>query len=92
MISTSRSPARPPRARHAKRLSWFRGPTFARDITLILVIKLSLLLALKYAFFNHPPAQNMSMPTAEVAQAILSVPAANVPKVPSVAQGERHAH
>jgi hypothetical protein len=53
---------------------WVRGPTFARDIVLVLTIKLVLLMALKYAFFNHPQAQDMNMPPAAVAHAILAVP------------------
>jgi hypothetical protein len=68
---------------------WVRGPTFARDIVLVLVIKLVLLMALKYAFFNHPQAENMSMRPADVAQAILSVPETTAPKVN---QGDHHAH
>ncbi len=87
MLSTSgQSPAAPLRGRI---LRWARGPTFARDIVLVLVIKLVLLMALKYAFFNHPQAENMSMRPADVAQAILSVPATTPPKVD---QGDHHAH
>jgi hypothetical protein len=47
----------------------------ARDITVVLAIKLVLLKALKYAFFNHPQAEHMSMSPAAVAQALLAVPA-----------------
>ena len=80
-------------------LQWMRGPTFARDIALVLVIKLVLLMALKYAFFNHPQAEDMNMPPAAVAQAILAVPMASKLE-PSVSQpqtmpprrGDRHAH
>jgi hypothetical protein len=64
---------------------WVRGPTFARDIVIVLAIKFVLLLILKYAFFNHPQAQNMSLPPAQVAQALLSLPAS----YPS--QGDQHA-
>ncbi|PMS21265.1 hypothetical protein C0Z18_08875 [Trinickia dabaoshanensis] len=52
-----------------------RRPTFARDIALVLTLKVLLLIALKYAFFNHPRAADMSMPPAEVARALLSSPA-----------------
>ncbi|MEM5399616.1 MULTISPECIES: cytochrome oxidase putative small subunit CydP [Paraburkholderia] len=80
-------------------LQWMRGPTFARDIALVLAIKLVLLMALKYAFFNHPQAEDMNMPPAAVAHAILAVPESTALK-PSVSQsqtmppprGDRHAH
>lgn len=86
MTSTSDPAARPSVALRTRLLRWARSPAFARDIVLVLVFKLVLLLALKYAFFNHPQAENMSMPPAEVARAILSIPAPNTP------QGERNAH
>ena len=60
---------------------WARGPTFGRDIALVLAIKFVLLIALKLAFFNHPQAQHMSLPPAQVAQALLSVPASNPSEV-----------
>jgi hypothetical protein len=62
-----------------------RGPALARDIAIVVAIKFALLMALKYAFFNHPQAQHMSLPPEQVAQALLSMPAAN----PS--QGDQHA-
>jgi hypothetical protein len=64
---------------------WVRGPTLARDITIVLAIKFVLLMALKYTFFNHPQAEHMSLPPEQVAQALLSVPASH----PS--QGDQHA-
>jgi hypothetical protein len=64
---------------------WSRGPTMARDIAVVLAIKLTLLMALKYAFFNHPQAEHMSLPPEQVAQALLSIPASH----PS--QGDHHA-
>ena len=69
--------------------AWVRGPTFARDILIVLAIKFALLFALKFAFFNHPQAQNMSLPPAQVAEALLSVPA-SAPTPPS-ARGDNHA-
>lgn len=57
-----------------------RRPTFARDITVVLTLKLLLLLGLKLAFFDHPRAADMSMPPAAVAQALLSSPASRVPQ------------
>jgi hypothetical protein len=78
-----RHPSRP--ALRARLARWMRGPTFARDIAIVLAIKFALLMVLKYAFFNHPQADNMSMPPALVAQALLSVPA------PHSSQGDQHA-
>ena len=76
----------PPRlALRARVAGWVRGPTFGRDIAIVLVIKFALLMMLKYAFFNHPLADNMSMPPALVAQALLSVPASHS------SQGDQHA-
>jgi len=77
MIPSSDHPARPPAARRTKLAGWVRGPTFARDIVAVVAFKLVLLVALKFAFFNHPQAENMSMSPAEVAHAILSVSAPN---------------
>jgi hypothetical protein len=73
MFSTSHHPPRPNPALRERFLRWARGPTFTRDIVFVLAFKLVLLMALKYAFFNHPQAENMNMPPAEVARAILSV-------------------
>ncbi|ABE31056.1 putative membrane protein [Paraburkholderia xenovorans LB400] len=76
----------PRRAALRTRLAgWLRGPTFRRDIVIVLAIKFALLMVLKYTFFNHPQAENMSLPPEQVAQALLSVPASH----PS--QGDQHA-
>ena len=76
----------PPRsALRARIAAWARGPTFGRDIAIVLAIKFALLMMLKYAFFNHPLAENMSMPPALVAQALLSAPG------PHPSQGDQHA-
>ncbi|WCM20238.1 hypothetical protein NDK50_01805 [Paraburkholderia bryophila] len=75
-----------PRPNLRKRFDgWVRGPTLARDIAIVLAIKFVLLMALKYTFFNHPQAEHMSLPPEQVAQMLLSVPAAH----PS--QGDQHA-
>ncbi|MFM0499668.1 cytochrome oxidase putative small subunit CydP [Paraburkholderia caffeinilytica] len=75
-----------PRSSLRKRFAaWVRGPTLARDIAIVLAIKFALLMVLKYAFFNHPQAEHMSLPPEQVAQALLSVPASH----PS--QGDQHA-
>ncbi|WP_322043884.1 cytochrome oxidase putative small subunit CydP [Paraburkholderia sp. J67] len=89
MISTPGQSRRVPLLLGARILQWVRGPTFSRDIVLVLAFKLILLMALKYAFFNHPQADNMTMRPADVAQAILSVP---VPPEKIPPQGDHHAH
>jgi hypothetical protein len=95
MISASGQRPRAKPLLRARVRQWVRGPTFARDIAIVLAIKLVLLMALKYAFFNHPQAVDMNMPPAAVAQAILAVPA-TTPSAPAPhrgdQQGERHAH
>jgi hypothetical protein len=78
-----RNPPRP--VLRARLAAWVSRPTFRRDIAIVLVVKLALLMALKYAFFNHPQAEHMSLPPEQVAQALLSVPASH----PS--QGDQHA-
>ena len=83
-IALNRNTVRRPSLR--KRFhGWVRGPTLARDIAIVLAIKFALLMVLKYSFFNHPQAENMSLPPEQVAQALLSVPASH----PS--QGDQHA-
>ena len=64
---------------------WVRGPTMARDVAIVLAIKFVLLMALKFAFFNHPQAEHMMLPPEQVAQALLSVPA------PHPSRGDQHA-
>jgi len=66
-------------------IAWVRGPTLARDLTIILVIKFVLLMTLKYTFFNHPQAEHMTLPPEQVARALLSAPA------PHPSQGDQHA-
>ncbi|MFX1671203.1 hypothetical protein PWR63_02700 [Paraburkholderia sp. A2WS-5] len=95
MIPTSGSPARARPLLRVRLLQWARGPTFSRDIVLVLAFKLVLLMALKYAFFSHPQAENMSMPPAAVAQALLSVPmqpGASPPGAPPSQRDLRHAN
>lgn len=53
---------------------WVRNRSFSRDVAVVLAVKLALLIVLKLAFFNHPQAANLSMPPAEVARALISVP------------------
>ena len=74
-----------PRSLRARCAAWARGPTFARDIVIVLAIKFALLMIIKYAFFNHPQADHMSMPPAQVAHALFDIPASH----PS--QGDPHA-
>ncbi|SMG01836.1 FIG00454489: hypothetical protein [Burkholderia singularis] len=61
-----------PAGQRGRIAKWVQGPSFARDITLVLIVKLILLVALKYAFFNHPQAEHMSLPPAVVATQLLS--------------------
>ncbi|WP_322031944.1 cytochrome oxidase putative small subunit CydP [Paraburkholderia sp. J76] len=98
MIPASGQRQRTPSLLRTRIQQWMRGPTFARDIALVLAVKLVLLMALKYAFFNHPQAEDMKMPPAAVAQAILAVPMSSQSE-PSASQpqtrpqrGDRHAH
>ncbi|WJF89969.1 hypothetical protein QS306_12815 [Paraburkholderia bonniea] len=82
-ITLNRKP--PPLSLRTRLAAWVRGPTLTRDIAIVLVVKFVLLMTLKYAFFNHPQAKHMSLPPAQVAQALLSVPA------PQPSQGDPHA-
>lgn len=90
MISINKEPAPPPAQAAApigwrtRIVAWARGPTLMRDITLLLIVKLILLMSLKYAFFNHPQAAHMSLPPAVVAEKLLSVPA------PAPTEGDHH--
>ncbi|HDR9494131.1 TPA: hypothetical protein QDC04_005558 [Burkholderia stabilis] len=90
LISINKEPAPPPPRPagtigwRARIVAWARGPTLARDITLVLIVKLILLMSLKYAFFNHPQAEHMSLPPAAVAERLLSVPA------PASTEGDHH--
>ncbi|MET3215079.1 hypothetical protein A9Z05_27695 [Burkholderia sp. A2] len=89
MISINKEPAPPSRPAgtigwRARIAAWARGPTLARDITLVLIVKLILLMSLKYAFFNHPQAEHMSLPPAAVAEKLLSAPA------PASTEGDHH--
>jgi len=89
LISINKEPAPPSRPAgtigwRARIAAWARGPTLARDITLVLIVKLILLMSLKYAFFNHPQAEHMSLPPAAVAEKLLSAPA------PASTEGDHH--
>ncbi|WP_072628674.1 cytochrome oxidase putative small subunit CydP [Pandoraea thiooxydans] len=63
---------------------WLRRHPFGRDIAVVLLAKVALLAAIKFAFFNRPVAEHMRLPPNEVARALLS---------PQIAQqeGARHA-
>ncbi|PLZ03427.1 hypothetical protein CY652_06375 [Burkholderia sp. WAC0059] len=87
MASPSDRRRRPGGSLRERLARWSHGPSFAHDLAVVLAFKLVLLMALKYAFFNHPQAKDMSMPPASVAEAILSVPAPNTPP-----PGDSHAH
>ncbi|KVD88916.1 hypothetical protein WS62_16425 [Burkholderia sp. ABCPW 14] len=78
------TPPRRPAGWRDRVAAWARGPTLTRDIAIVLVFKLILLVALKYAFFNHPQAEHMSLPPAVVAAQLLST----TPSEPI--RGDRH--
>lgn len=84
LINKKASPRTAPPGWQARIAAWARGPTLARDIAIVLAVKLVLLMALKYAFFNHPQAEHMSLPPAVVAEKLLSVPASDS------SQGDHH--
>jgi hypothetical protein len=56
-----------------------RRPGLARELTIILAIKFVILVIFKYTLFSHPQAPHMELPPAQVAQALLSVPASRPP-------------
>jgi hypothetical protein len=60
-------------------------PGLARELIIIIAIKCAVLLIFKYTLFAHPKAPHMALPPAEVAQALLSVPAS-----PPPASGTHH--
>jgi hypothetical protein len=87
-IAKSRIRSKTSRTSIRKRASaWFHGPTLTRDLVVIVAIKFALLMILKYTFFNHPRAENMTMPPAEVARQMLSIPLT----IPSEPEGNHHA-
>lgn len=86
-MSTPRSLSRSPHPPSANRLlGWLRQRPLARDLTVILCIKLVLLIWIKYTFFNHPQAPHMSLPPSVVAHQLLDTP---VPPMPH--QGDNNA-
>lgn len=56
-----------------------RRPGLARELTLIVMVKVAVLLVFKYTLFGHPQAPHMELPPTQVAQALLSVPASHPP-------------
>jgi hypothetical protein len=59
---------------------WFRLTPLARDITVVLVVKLALLGILWVAFFRTPAAPGMAMPPDEVAGRMIGQPQREVPR------------
>ncbi len=84
ILTRKSSPHDGPRTLREHLAAWVRGPTLVRDLSVVLAIKLVLLMALKYAFFNHPQAQHMSLPSAVVAARLLG------PTTPDTAKGDHH--
>ncbi|MCF2134966.1 MULTISPECIES: cytochrome oxidase putative small subunit CydP [Mycetohabitans] len=60
-------------------------PGLVRELTLVVMAKVAILLVFKYTLFSHPQAPHMELPPAQVAQALLSVPATHPP-----ASGDHH--
>ncbi len=54
----------------------------ARDIVVILAIKVSLLFAIWYLFFSAPQAQHMQLPPERMQQRLIETPAAVTPSSP----------
>lgn len=52
-----------------------RGGRLRLELIAVLAVKVALLFVLKELFFSHPAAENMQMPPAAVAQALLDIPA-----------------
>jgi hypothetical protein len=59
------------------------GSSLKVELIVVLALKAALLFALKELFFSHPAAENMQLPPAVVAQALLHAPAS--------VKGARHA-
>jgi hypothetical protein len=51
----------------------------ARQIGVVLVVKICFILAIKQIWFSHPAAQGMRMPSASVAQHLLGLSANPMP-------------
>jgi hypothetical protein len=52
-----------------------RGGSLKFELIAVLVVKAALLFALKELFFSHPAAEHMQLPPADVARALLDLPA-----------------
>ena len=67
----SESPLPPGHARPASRLGqWQRLSPLARDIVIVLVVKVLVLCAIWFAFFRTPVARHMTMEPREVEQQV----------------------
>ncbi len=61
---------------------WASRPRLARDITLVLIVKIIVLSLLWYAFFRHPQAPHFRMTMPQVEQRLLqATPATPAPEV-----------
>jgi len=70
--------------RHARLPSWrpwwSRQSPLARDITVVLIVKVTLLGLLWFAFFRTPAAPGMAMPPHEVEGRMIAQPQREVPR------------
>lgn len=57
------------------RLPWIRDVALARKLTLVLVIKLCFIFAMKQLWFSEPGTEGMSMPIDAVERHVLGRPA-----------------
>ncbi|WP_414443133.1 cytochrome oxidase putative small subunit CydP [Burkholderia sp. 22PA0106] len=84
LLTPKPTPRDAPRTLRTRLVAWAKGPTLVRDLSAVLAIKLVLLMALKYAFFNHPQADHMQLPPAVVAARLLG------PTTPDSPKGDHH--
>ncbi|MEZ5446192.1 MAG: hypothetical protein R3F45_10495 [Gammaproteobacteria bacterium] len=67
--------ARPVTAHEPARTPWIRDVALARKLTLVLVVKLCFILAMKQLWFSEPKTDGMSMPIDAVERHLLGPPA-----------------
>lgn len=66
---------RPVTTHEPARTPWIRDVALARKLTLVLVVKLCFILAMKQLWFSEPKTDGMSMPIDAVERHLLGPPA-----------------